>query len=45
MVFADDPAMNDYWVDWAKKANFPIVSLEYAKTGVRGNQDLTMTKN
>jgi protocatechuate 3,4-dioxygenase beta subunit len=45
MVFADDPAMNDYWVDWAKKANFPIVSLEYAKTGVRGNKDLTMTKN
>jgi protocatechuate 3,4-dioxygenase beta subunit len=45
MVFADDPAMNDYWVDWAKKANFPIVILEYAKTGVRGNKDLTMTKN
>jgi hypothetical protein len=32
MVFADDPAMNDYWVDWAKKASFPIVTLEYAKT-------------
>ncbi len=45
LVLADDPAMNDYWVDWAKKGNFPIVTLEYTKTGVQGNQDLIMTKN
>jgi protocatechuate 3,4-dioxygenase beta subunit len=27
MVFEDDPAMSDYWIEWAKNLNYPVVKL------------------
>lgn len=44
VVFKDDPAMDDYWVDWAKKAGFPIVTLVQTLAGPVGEVDLVLRK-
>lgn len=44
VVFTDDPAMNDHWLDWAKKGQHPLVQLEKTAAGLSGKFDLQLVK-
>lgn len=44
VVFKDDPVMDDYWVEWAKEAGFPIVTLVETPDGIIGEVDLKLKK-
>jgi protocatechuate 3,4-dioxygenase beta subunit len=35
MVFQDDPRMTPYWLDWARKRNHPVVTVNRDKDGVQ----------
>lgn len=40
VVFTDDPAMNEHWLDWAKKGKHPLVQLEKTPAGLNGKFEL-----
>lgn len=44
VAFYDDPAMDDYWLNWAKEAEFPLVRLEKTAAGMSGKFQLLMVK-
>ncbi len=44
MVFEEDPAMTEHWVEWAKKSRYPIVKLEHSGTAAHGNVEINMTR-
>lgn len=44
VAFKDDPAMNAHWIDWAQKAEFPLVQLEKTASGLKGKFDLHLVK-
>lgn len=44
VAFKDDPAMNAHWIDWAQKAEFPLVQLEKTTSGLRGKFELHLVK-
>lgn len=43
MVFEDDPALTEYWMEWARKNGFPIIRLETTEKGARGEVTLKLT--
>ena len=44
VVFTDDPAMNEHWLDWAKKGKHPLVQLEKTAVGLNGKFELHLVK-
>lgn len=44
VVFTDDPAMNEHWLDWAKKGKHPLVQLEKTAAGLNGKFELHLVK-
>lgn len=44
MVFEEDPAMIQYWVEWAHESHYPIVKLVHSGMEVRGEADLELVR-
>jgi hypothetical protein len=42
MVFDDDPAMNDYWRQWATGNGFPILKLDNAAPQRTATVEITL---
>lgn len=44
VVFYDDPAMNEHWLQWAKDGEHPLVRLQKSSAGWNGKFELGLNK-
>ena len=45
VVFEDDPVMDAYWLDWAKRSHYPVVKLLTSKSGIQGELNIQLIKD